>query len=161
MHITNLNGSVRVCEPLEIRFNFAMSDVCSWGGEIVRRPSICIMVYFMLYTYVHKLSYGRPVYSDVMPFMVHISVRRRDYRNNYRNYLFVGCELNWNLNCIRWQQQDCPIRVLIIFSVGLGKCDLQTKTWKLFYVRWVFIEPKSLTSLGRFADDRGEKQNLC
>jgi len=29
--------------------------------------------------YVHKLSYGRPVYSDVMPFMVHISVRRRDY----------------------------------------------------------------------------------
>jgi len=33
----------------------------------------------MLYTYVHKLSYGRPVYSDVMPFMVHISVRRRDY----------------------------------------------------------------------------------
>lgn len=47
--------------------------------------------------------------------------------NNYRNYLSLGCELNWNLNCIRLGRRDSVLSH-IFHTLQLGKTFSHTHT---------------------------------
>lgn len=72
--------------------------------------------------------------------------------NNYRNYLSLRCELNWNLNCIRLLRRDSVLSHNFPRTLGKTFSHTHTHTQSVkrsnfsVYFSALFIELKSLTS---------------